>query len=126
MMQRWKFHDPDGVLADYTFAHNPASRDEPELDEPMDPLPVWVDGAYVAMPGARTTQDWSFKGVVYTLADLAQFEAWLDNARPIELTDHHSQVWRIQIRDIETTRRGSRIWPEKHDVTVRCMMLGKV
>lgn len=126
MMRRWKFHDPDGVLADYTFWHSPASRDDPELDEAMDALPTGVRGEYVALPQAPAPMDWTFKGVVYSLAELGQFETWLDNARPIHVTDHHNQTWRIQIHDMDTTRKGSRLYPEKQEVTVRCLMLGKV
>lgn len=125
-MRRWSYHDPEGTLVDYTFATSPNQRDDPELEEPMDALPTGVDGAVAVLPTSPQPADWSFKGICFTLADLAQHEVWMDNARPIELTDHHGQTWRIQIRDIETARKGSRAFPEKQEVTVHCVMLGRV
>jgi len=125
MMRRWSFHDPSGTLADYTFATSPNQRDDPEMDEQLDPQQMAYNGTLAVLPQSPQPMDWSFKGIAFTLADVAVFEAWMDNGRTIELTDHHSQTWRVQIKDIETARKGSRGFPEKQEVTVKCLMLGR-
>lgn len=124
-MIRWKLHDPSGAHADFTFNTNPNQRDDPELDEPMTALPQQADGTLAMMPTSPTPQTWSFQGMAYSLADITAFEGWLTTG-VVVLTDHFGEQYRIVVQDLDTVRRPSYRHPQRQQVTVHCLIFGKV
>lgn len=122
-MRRWKFHDPEGEMGDWTFPVNPSRHDPPEPGETVNPEPVSVDGSNRDLPQPTPPSSWSWDGLFYTLAELDIMHDWLEHGRPIQLTDHLGQHFTIQLSGVEATRNGSRNFPERHKYTASALML---
>jgi hypothetical protein len=123
MITRWIFHDPDGVLDDWTFPNNPSRRDPPQLVENVQPTSADLHGHHydsVAAP-SPTTESWD--GVFYTLVNLDVFQAWLDNARPVRVTDHFGLRYLLMIDSLDTQRAGSKRHPERHKYTAHVSVI---
>lgn len=125
-MQRWTFVDEDGDLPDWTFDMNPSRVDSEDVEELVEAAPRAPDGSIADRAAQPPPMDWTWDAVIYTLAELDTLEAWLDNGRPILLTDHRGRAYRIQLQTVDLTRAGTRLHPEKHKATVRVLMLGRV
>lgn len=130
---RWTFHEEvptdvstTGVLADWTFPVNPSSMSAPELLESVSAEPRNVDGSNRDIEQPAETMQWTFEGTLYTLAEVAMMEKWLDRGHVIHVTDHFARTWRIQLEDVNAVRNGSWNYPERHRYTATALMLGEV
>ena len=130
MLLRWVFHDEDapeaGSLSDWTFPVNPATMQAPEIIEAVSAEPMNVDGTNRDTVQPQAPSQWTWDGVLYSLADLGTLEAWMNHGRPIHVTDHFNRTWRVQLVDINALRNGSRNFPERHKYTASALMMGRV
>ena len=130
---RWTFHEETlpgisvtDALADWTIPVNPARMSAPEMIENISAEPRNVDSGNRDTESPRVPVQWTFEGVLYTLAELDTLEAWLDRGHVIHLTDHFGRTWRVLLEDVNAVRNGSHIYPERHRYTATCQMLGEV
>lgn len=119
----WTFHDPDGTLPDWTFPVNPNAMDAPEIGHDIVISPWNIDGSSAPRETPTSPSQWSFGGVLYTLDHHDTLEAWLENGRPIVLTDHYGRAWKIQLVSVDTQRGGTRRHPQRHTYTAQALML---
>jgi hypothetical protein len=124
---RWKFHDPEGTLPDFVFPINPSQMDPPDVAGFTDSVGTY-DGGVGTYPVAANRQaplQWTFKGVAYGAEMMATLNAWVTNARPIHISDHYGQVWRVLISDITADRKQTRK-VGRQAYTASTLMLGRV
>ena len=124
---RWKFHDPEGNLADYIFHTNPNQQDAADIPLDQDtPIPT-QDGTQGVMTAIQGPQPWTFSGTSMTQAQIDMFQTWIDNGRNIEVTDHYNQTWLIQLSDISTiTRKNAHHSSARINWTLTGFMIGRI
>lgn len=124
---RWKFHDPESVMTDYTFVVNPNQQDPADIALFADtPIPT-QDGTQGVLTAIQGPQAWKFSGKAVTQNQLDVFQDWIDNGRNIELTDHYAQVWLIQLVDINTiTRKLAHHTQARIEWSLDALMIGRI
>lgn len=123
MIARWKFHDPDGVLDDWTFPNNPSRRDPPELLENIQSTPADIHGDHYDHVQAPTPTTETWEGVLYAVSTLNTLDDWLGNARPIRVTDHLGMRYLVMFESLDTQRAGSKRHPNRHKYTAHVSVI---
>ncbi len=124
---RWKFHDPEGTLDDYTFPVNPNQQDPADVILFNDtPIPT-QEGAQGVLTAIQGPQQWTFSGTSLSQEQIDEFQIWIDNGRNVEITDHYDQTWLVQLTDISTmTRKLAHRSSARINWVVQALMIGKV
>lgn len=120
---RWKFTDPDGVLSPWIFSINPSRMDSPDPVESINIAPKSPVNGNFDIPQPVKGQEMTWDGVWRTLDEQDAFATYLNNARPIHVTDHYGRVMSVLLTYADTTRAGTRMWPERHKFTVHSTLL---
>jgi len=123
---RWQFEDPDGILPTWTFPINPATMDAPDLGDEVTINIFGLRGEVHDAPMPQRSLNWTFQGVLYTLADQEAMEGFLNNARPIKVHDHSERVFLAMLQSVDTTRAGTRRTPQRHKYTAHMLMLERL
>lgn len=136
---RWVLHDPGSVLSDWTFERNPTEMDPPDLEPNIvvNPFSLYFSQAshHVEAHAVAVTQDielpstpkeWTFSGVVNTLAEHDLLQSWLELGHAVHVTTHFGVSYEIELVSVDTTRAGNARHPGRHKYVVHAIMLGEL